>query len=438
MLGEYVITAPVGRGGFGTIWLAKHRSTGEQVAIKVLHAELAVATEMISRFEREARVIAMIKHPNVVALHDVGELGDGRPYLVMEYLDGTSLRTIVKEGGALPADEVLSMLEPLASALSAAHAHGVIHRDVKASNVMICERDGERRVVLLDFGVAKLLEDKGPRITAPLAAVGSPHSMSPEQIRGEEVDARTDVYALGTLAFYMLTGEPPFPGKRGEAMTRHLLDERPRPSDRLDITTAFDDVVTRAMSRDRKDRYPSVEEFVAAFRAAASTRRTRTGDAPIAPEESIRALGLYIDVKMDGSADDDAVCDDAEAILPLAERHLSGRGYLLVQEIGNSGLFVLPVPETFEEMRSWPRRVVKDASMLMRVLEQRSGRHPRVQVQVHMHLGEAARAGDMIDSGPLLEPSSWNSTKKWHGGMWISSDAASELHVHATPSSGDR
>jgi serine/threonine-protein kinase len=286
--------------------------------------------------------------------------------------------------------------------------------------------------------VAKLLEDKGPRITAPLAAVGSPHSMSPEQIRGEEVDARTDVYALGTLAFYMLTGEPPFPGKRGEAMTRHLLDERPRPSDRLDITTAFDDVVTRAMSRDRKDRYPSVEEFVAAFRAAASTRRTRTGDAPIAPEESIRALGLYIDVKMDGSADDDAVCDDAEAILPLAERHLSGRGYLLVQEIGNSGLFVLPVPETFEEMRSWPRRVVKDASMLMRVLEQRSGRHPRVQVQVHMHLGEAARAGDMIDSGPLLEPSSWNSTKKWHGGMWISSDAASELHVHATPSSGDR
>src|SRR5690606_6429697 len=123
--------------------------------------------EMISRFQREAQVIAMIEHPNVVALHDVGELGDGRPYLVMEYLDGISLRAIVKEDGALPASEVLSILEPLASALSAAHAHGVIHRDVKASNVMICDSDGERRVVLLDFGVAKLLEDQGPRITAP-------------------------------------------------------------------------------------------------------------------------------------------------------------------------------------------------------------------------------------------------------------------------------
>jgi serine/threonine-protein kinase len=436
-LGGYRITAPIGRGGFGTIWLAEHRDSGERVAIKVLHAELAVAAEMISRFEREARVIAMIEHPNVVALHDFGELGDGRPYLVMEYLDGTSLRTIIKEGGALSPDEVLSVLEPLASALSAAHAHGVIHRDVKASNVMICEeREGERRVVLLDFGVAKLLEDQGPRITAPLAAVGSPHSMSPEQIRGEEVDARTDVYALGTLAFYMLTGEPPFPGKRGEAMTRHLLDERPRPSDRLDITTAFDDVVTRAMSRDRKDRHDSVEDFVAAFAAAANNRKV-CPEAPVPSEDSIRALGLYIDVKMDGSDDDDEVLDDAESVLPLAEVHLSERGYLLVHEVGNSGLFVLPVPESFEEMRSWPRRVVEDASALMSLLEQREGRHPRVHVQVHMHLGEAAKAGDIIDRGPLLEPSSWNTTKKWEDGMWVSSDVASELHLHTTPSSID-
>lgn len=423
-LGEYLITAPLGRGGFGTIWLARHRRTGEAVAIKVLHAELAISPQMVSRFEREARVISMLRHPNVVALHDLGKLDDGRPYLVMEYLPGISLSKIVKRQGPLPPDEALAILEPLARALAKAHEHGVIHRDVKASNVMICERAGQKRVVLLDFGVAKLLEDPGPRLTAPLAAVGSPHCMSPEQIRGQAVDARTDVYGLGTLTFYMLTGEPPFPGNRGEAMSKHLLEERPRPSDRVDITPAFDEVVAKAMSRDPGERFSSAPEFVAALRAAAQKKVV-----PAARPQAIRTLGLYIDVKIAGSGDDgdgdaDDIYDDAERILPMAERYLRERGYLLVHEIGNSGLFVLPVPESADEVRACLQRVFQDAAGLSHVIDERAQPNPLVQIDIHLHAGESGMPGE---GGSLLQPGNWTSLREWTESALFSSEAIQDV-----------
>ena len=155
------------------------------------------------RFEREARSIAKLKHPNVVRLHEFGKLDNNRPYIVMELLHGPNLENHIKESGAIRPREILMILEQLCSALEVAHENGIIHRDLKASNVVLSQKDGIQRVVLLDFGIAKLLETGGPNLTASRVTIGSPVCMAPEQITGNTIDPRTDIYALGSLTFLM-------------------------------------------------------------------------------------------------------------------------------------------------------------------------------------------------------------------------------------------
>jgi serine/threonine-protein kinase len=405
-IGDYELITQIARGGFGVVWRGRHLQSHQPVAVKIIRAELIASDELVLRLEREARAIALTRHPNVVELYDFGKLDDGRPYLVMEHVPGVDLDAYIRSRGALPPAEVLSILAPLGDALAAVHAQGIVHRDIKGSNIMLSVRGGARRVVLLDFGVAKLLEHRGQPITAPRCTVGTPQCMAPEQILGLPVDARTDVYALGSLAFQMLTGEAPFPGEDVTVTNAHLIAERPRPSGRADITPAFDDVIVRAMNRFPEQRYDGAPAFVAAFRAALHAENA------LPPGRRRRAVGIYVDVQATSqghgsTAYDDAMLDDMESVVPHAWSYLRERGCLLAYENGNSALFVSPLAPDVELGASFRRESVDLATRLLQALQSRPGRIAQVAVSVHLHLGDIEIADDTVTGGPLLDLPLW-------------------------------
>src|SRR5712664_3508426 len=266
--GEYLILGTIASGGCGTVYTAEHRVLGRKAAVKVLHSQLATSPEMVERFVREARVVNRIRHPNIVDIYEFGELGDKRPYFVMELLEGTSLASIVERRGRLTPAQALGYLEPVCEALRAAHAAGVVHRDLKASNVA--------GVKLLDFGIAKLVRTApGERgLTAVGQRIGTPYAMAPEQIRGGAIDTRVDIYALGVLLYELLTGRYPFiSGDPVEMERLHVEAPPPRPSAMAPVSPEIDSIVLRCMEKDAARRYPDVGAFVDALRAAVKGAR---------------------------------------------------------------------------------------------------------------------------------------------------------------------
>jgi serine/threonine-protein kinase len=264
----YHLDRLIGEGGFGQVWRASREADGEALAIKVLHLELVRSVDAMTRFQRELEAIERLDHPNVVQGLGHGALADGRPYLLLEYLEGPSLREVLHERGALPPVEMLTILEPLCDALYVAHLAGLIHRDVKASNVILARRSGAIRPVLLDFGLVKLTDQVGPGLTSSRSMLGTPAAMAPEQMRGQSVDPRTDIYALGLLAFHMLTGTPAFGGAPGVVQSYlQVHGPRPRPSSKVDIDPAIDEPVARALAPEPAARFADARSFGQALRA---------------------------------------------------------------------------------------------------------------------------------------------------------------------------
>jgi serine/threonine-protein kinase len=258
----------IGEGGFGQVWRAQRDADGESVAIKVLHLELVRSVDAMTRFQRELEAVERLDHPNVVRGLGHGALPDGRPYLILEYVEGPSLREVLHERGGLPPAEMLTILEPLCDALQTAHEAGLVHRDVKASNVILARRHGAIRPVLLDFGLVKLVDEVGPGLTSSRSMLGTPAAMAPEQMRGQTVDPRTDVYALGLLAYHVLTGQPAFGGAPGVVQSYlQVHGPRPRPSAKVDIDPAIDEPVARALSPEPADRFAEARSFAEALRA---------------------------------------------------------------------------------------------------------------------------------------------------------------------------
>ena len=218
LAGAYVLKKELASGGGGTVYEAHHRILGRRAAVKVLRRQLASSPQMVARFVQEARAVNMIKHPSIVDIFEFDDLPDGRPFYVMELLDGIDLRSILNERGRFPPGEVMEIFEPVCSALQAAHEMGIVHRDLKASNIFIGNVGGARVVKLLDFGIAKLMHpDAGEGgLTVVGTRLGTSYTMAPEQIRGDGVDARTDIYALGVVLYHLVTGQYPF---RAETMT---------------------------------------------------------------------------------------------------------------------------------------------------------------------------------------------------------------------------
>ncbi len=252
MVGEFRVEARIGAGAMGVVFAAIHPLIGKRAAIKVLRQELCADPFSIERFIDEARVVNQIGHPNIVDVFAFGQLVDGRHYFVMEWLKGESLRTRIARAGMSRA-EVCGIARPLARALMAAHAKGVVHRDLKPDNVFLVDVDGEATVKLLDFGIAKLAHtEHRMEQTASGAIVGTPLYIAPEQAKGLVIDHRVDVYALGCMLFEMLTGRVPFVANSAlEVVALHLMEAPPRASALVpDLPRELDELVVAMMAKD--------------------------------------------------------------------------------------------------------------------------------------------------------------------------------------------
>src|SRR5262245_41553056 len=269
---QFQIVRELGRGGMGVVFLARDIALHRLVAIKVLRYEFTESDEHRERFRREARMTARLSHPNIVPVHSFGEVDD-LVYIVMKYVHGESLAARLRRQGALPADEVQRILRDLALALDSAHRDGVIHRDLKAENILL-ERDSGR-AMLTDFGVA-LLRSLDPVRADASRAFGTPHYMSPEQAAGElDIDGRSDIYSSGVLGYYMLSGRLPFDAPTFESLAARHITEAHVPVAELapDAPAALCDTIERAMSKQRDQRWRSGREMAAELEVAVQPKR---------------------------------------------------------------------------------------------------------------------------------------------------------------------
>ncbi len=264
--GRYRIVNLIGRGGMGAVYQVEHVKMGKVMAMKILHGELSADANLIRRFRREAETVSKLNHINTVSVFDFGS-HQGMMYLLMEYIDGRDLAEMVRTVGALPFSRVARIMIQVCSALIEAHRKGIVHRDLKPENVLVTHQDGTPDFVkVLDFGLAKLRDVKGKtRLTAQGSLVGTPYYMAPEQIRGETVDRRSDIYALGAVMYKLLTKETPFSANTPMGLiTKHLTVDPDAPSKRfpqLNISATADEVVLRAMRKAPGERFQSAEEM---------------------------------------------------------------------------------------------------------------------------------------------------------------------------------
>jgi serine/threonine-protein kinase len=271
--GRYRLEAKVGSGGMSTVYLARDETLERRVAVKVMHREMSDQPDQIERFRREARAVAQLSHPNVVAVIDAGEDG-GYPYIVFEYVEGETLKQRIDRLGRLPVDEATAYAIEIGRGLAAAHARRMVHRDVKPQNVLI---DAEGRAKVTDFGIARTLE--ADALTKTGRVLGTTDYVSPEQAMGHGVDARSDIYSLGVLLYEMLTGDVPFHAETvvGVAM-KHVNEQVPDVQTvRPEVSNALAAVVERATTKEPAKRYASMAEFLSDLEGALEVEVARSG-----------------------------------------------------------------------------------------------------------------------------------------------------------------
>lgn len=275
---KYRVEERLDEGGMGTVYRATHVLMEKAVAIKVLHPALAADDKIVARFTREARAASRISHPHALTVTDFGE-SDGIVFLVMEYLRGRTLKDIIRSEGPMPVERAVEIVRQVCGALEAAHAEGVVHRDLKSDNIMLegFGAGGADWAKVLDFGIAKIQEPEGSTrdvdLTAPNLIIGTPQYMSPEQCsQASEIDSRSDLYSLGVIVYEMLVGHVPFTGDSPTAiMMKHL--QEPPPSileERDDLPPAVAQVVARSLSKRREDRFQTAGELSESFTLAAT------------------------------------------------------------------------------------------------------------------------------------------------------------------------
>jgi eukaryotic-like serine/threonine-protein kinase len=271
--GRYRLISKLGSGGMSTVYLAEDETLERSVAVKVMHAGISDQPDQIERFRREARAVAQLSHPNVVAVIDAGEDG-GHPYIVFEYVEGETLKQRIDRMNRLPVDEAAAYAIEIGRGLAAAHARMLVHRDVKPQNVLI---DAEGRAKVTDFGIALSLESDG--LTKTGRVLGTTDYVSPEQAMGHDVDARSDIYSLGILLYEMLTGHPPFQAETlvGVAM-KHVNEPMPDvQAARPQVSAALSSVVERATEKDPDRRYEDMAAMLHDLEGALDVEVTRAG-----------------------------------------------------------------------------------------------------------------------------------------------------------------
>src|SRR5919106_920284 len=284
--GRYELGQVLGRGGMAEVYLAHDTRLGRTVAVKTLRVDLARDPSFQARFRREAQSAASLNHPSIVAVYDTGEDyidGVSIPYIVMEYVDGSTLRELLHSGRRLLPERTLEMTIGILQALEYSHRAGIVHRDIKPANVMLT-RNGQVKV--MDFGIARAMVDSGMTMTQTAAVIGTAQYLSPEQAKGEQVDARSDLYSTGCLLYELLTVRPPFVGDSPVAVSYQHVREEPQPPSTYDpeITPGMDAIVLRALVKDPDYRYQSADEMRADIEAALEGQ-------PVAATAALGAVG---------------------------------------------------------------------------------------------------------------------------------------------------
>ena len=274
---RYRIVSVLGQGGMGSVYRAEHTRLRRPVALKLLHSQVSIGSEISKRFEREAFAAGRLDHPNCVAVSDFGELDDGTLYLVMEYVDGTPLEDLLDQEGSLDPLRALHITRHVLRGLKHAHEAGIVHRDIKPANVMLIERDGDVDFArILDFGLAKLvgeaaLEEGGKKLTQAGVAFGTPLYLSPEQATGGAIDHRADVYSTSVMLYEMLTGLPPFDSDEAiQVLMMHVTQDMPAMSERapeVSVPPEVEELVRRGMAKKPSQRYASAADYIAAVEA---------------------------------------------------------------------------------------------------------------------------------------------------------------------------
>ncbi|TDD74097.1 Stk1 family PASTA domain-containing Ser/Thr kinase [Actinomadura darangshiensis] len=261
--GRYELDTVIGRGGMAEVYRARDLRLDRVVAIKTLRSDLARDPTFQARFRREAQSAASLNHPSVIAVYDTGEdmIGDTPiPYIVMEYVDGSTLRDLLRENRALLPDKALEITDGILRALDYSHRGGIVHRDIKPANVMLTR---QHEVKVMDFGIARAMADSAATMTQTAQVIGTAQYLSPEQARGERVDARSDIYSTGCVLYELLTGKPPFTGDSPVAIAYQHVREEPVPPSQVDpqIPQWADAIVLKAMAKDADHRYQNATEF---------------------------------------------------------------------------------------------------------------------------------------------------------------------------------
>ncbi|MAT95795.1 MAG: hypothetical protein CL608_01410 [Anaerolineaceae bacterium] len=270
-VGKYVVKEKLGSGGMAEVYKGYQENLDRFVAIKIMHAFLVSDQDFLNRFQREARAMAALNHPNIVGVYDFDVYGDNSYYLVMEYIKGGTLKdrleSLARKGERLPLKDVVKMIAEVADALAYAHRRDMVHRDIKPANIMLNDDSG--RAVLTDFGIVKLLGNQSMAYTATGALIGTPAYMSPEQALGQSGDHRVDIYSLGVMLFQMVTGALPFDADTPLAVVmQHVNTPTPQPDSIIpDIPWGLQEVILKAMAKSPDERYQSAGELAAALRA---------------------------------------------------------------------------------------------------------------------------------------------------------------------------
>lgn len=283
---RYRIDERIGVGGMGTVYRGTHIRLGQSVAIKVLHERYADDQKLTRRFEKEALTYGQVTHPNLVGLHDFGRTEDGTFFMVLEYCPGVSLSRLIREQGRLNPMLAGDIILQIAQGLGAAHKEGIVHRDLKPENIILMEtRPGRYHARLLDFGIAKRIDDDEPRLTQAGMVFGTPEYMAPEQARGKTVDARSDIYALGTMLYELLTGDPPFTGTDKLRIMQQQANEVPKTPTvfmpGIHVPPELERLVMRCIEKQPAKRYQSTADLIGVLDEVLNSSRVTPEPLPI-------------------------------------------------------------------------------------------------------------------------------------------------------------